>query len=200
MPFRRRRIKRATMGKDPIKHSRTVVSVIGNGSMVTQNALIVTNVGDRSLDGTAKVIQDQASTANLVMVSTVVKYLNIVLQAATTEAGNDQNTQTQGWIEWAIVFREEVDIPIPVTEIGTRTLGDIAMQMFRGDCLLTGQFPVSVNLPNVERIVLKLPNKAIKWKIGQVLSIYMLFRDAETTDLQTDTVKVVQSAFFKAYN
>ncbi len=200
MPFRRKRIKRATFGKDPIKHSNTLVSVIGNGSNITQRNLVQTTAGDRSLDGSVSVIQTEANTGSNVLVSTIVKYVNVVLQAGVTADGNDGNTSTQGFIEWAVVWRDEVNIPIPVTNFGTKTLGDMATQMFRGDCLLTGAFPVSVNLPNMVSISVKLPKKAIKWRLGDTLSLYYGFRDMDTADLQTTTVKVIQSQMFKAYN
>jgi len=200
MPFRRRRVKRMTMGKDPVKHSHTLVQVIGNGSNVNASTIIITGAGDRSLDGTFKSIQQNATTSDQVSVSDIVKYVNIILQGAITAEGNNGNTSTQGWVEWALVWRDEVFIPIPSTNLGTQTLGDIANQMFRGDCLMTGQFPVSVNLPNVETITVKLPKKAIKWHIGDSLALYTSFRDADTTDLQTDTVKLLNSYHFKVYS
>ncbi len=199
MPFRRR-IKRQTMGKVAVKHSQTLVSLIGNGSSVTQRGFLFTNAGDRSADGSGQDIQDKANTTNIVQVGTVVKNVRIELQAAITPAGNDGNTSTQGWIEWAVVWRDEATINIPVNQLGVQTLGDIAQQMFRGDCLLTGNFPVSVNLPNQQTILLKLPKKCTKWNLGDTLLLYMIFRDADTTDLQSDTVKLISSYFFKAYN
>ncbi len=199
MPFRRKRIIRATMGKEPIKHSHTQVSVIGNGSIVGQRGLIRTNAGERSADGSPVVIRDSSTTSTLVQVGDVVKYINIVLQTAVTTEGNDPQSQTQGWLEWGLVWRDEITKTIPTTSLGTKTLGDICMQMFRGDCIMTGQFPCSVNLPNVQEIKIKLPKKAIKWHLGDELTLYTIFRDADTTDLQTDTVKLVLSAFFKAY-
>jgi len=200
MPFRRRKILRATMGKTPIKHSRTLVTVIGQGSSVGQLTLIKTNTGDRSLDGTAKVIQEQGSTGDTVQVGEVTKYVNIVLQAAITEEGQTTQNDMQGWIEWAVVWRNEVDIPIPSTKLGTQALQDIAMQMFRGDCLMTGQFPVSVNLPNVQTVTIKLPKKAIKWKLGNELTLRTHFRSSNTTDLDTNTVKLILFHYFKSYS
>jgi len=197
---RRRRFKRVTMGKDPVKHSHTLVSIIGNGSNVSVLGLIQTGAGDRSDDGTVKAIQQAANTGKNVSVSDIVKYANIIIQAAVTTEGNDPQSQTQGWIEWAITWRNEEFKTIPSTNLGTQTLGDIASQMFRGDCLMSGQFPVSVNLPNIETIKLKLPAKAIKWRIGNQLILHTIFRDADTTDLQTDTIKIVKSIHFKVYS
>ncbi len=133
------------------------------------------------------------------MVGDVVKYINIVIQSAITEEGQTAQNDTQGWLEWAVVWRAEVDIPIPSTNLGTKTIGDLATAMFRGDCLMTGQFPVSVNLPNVEVIQLKLPKKATVYKLGNVLSLYYAFRSSNVTDLTTDTVRVVNTTKFKAY-
>ncbi len=200
MPFRRRKIKRLTMGKDPVKHSHTVVTLQGNGSVVNVLGLIQTGAGDRSTDGAAKAIQQGSNTGKIVAVSDIIKYVNIILQGAVTAEGNNGNTSTQGWVEWAVVFRNETLVTVPTTNIGVQTLGDICSQMFRGDCLMSGQFPVSVNQPNVERIMLKLPKKANKWAIGSQLVLYTIFRDADTADLQTDTVKVVKSVHFKVYS
>ncbi len=200
MPFRRRRIKRVTMGKDPIKHSQTAVSTIGGGSIPGDTILIKTTVGNRSLDGSTDAIQSQANTAINVMVSTIVKYLHLTIKAAVTEEGQTAQNDTQGWIEWAIVFREEVAIPIPSTNTGINTLGDIATKMFRGDCLMTGSFPVSVNLPNQTQIQLKLPKKAVKWRMGAELTLYTLFRSSNVTDLETNSVRLIQDWGFKAYN
>jgi len=196
--MRRRRIKRVTMGKDPIKHSSTLVSVIGNGSNVTGVQLITTRAGDRSLDGASSTIQDSASNAQIVILSTIVKYITVHLQAAVTTAGNDSSTQ--GWIEWAVVWRDEVSVQPPSTNFGTQTLGNICTNMYRGDCLLTGNFPVSVNLPNSQDILVKLPKKCVKWKQGAELKLYAIFRDADTTNLETDTVKLITSNNFKGYN
>ncbi len=200
MPYRRKRIKRVTLGKDPIKHSNTLIATIGNGSNVVIRPLVVTNAGDRSLDGSNTIYGENAATGSTVMLSDIVKYVNIVLQAAITEEGQTAQNETQGWLEWAVVWRDEVEIPIPSTNLGTRTVGDLAMQMFRGDCLMTGQFPVSVNLPNVETITIKLPKKAVKWHLGDELSIYTHFRSAEVTDLSTDTVRLVTMHYFKSYS
>ena len=188
------------MGKDPIKHSTTFIGTIGNGSNVAERTLIQTNAGDRSLDGLATVIQQEANTATNVQVSDIVKYVNITLQLAVTEQGQTAQNDTQGWFEWAVVWRDEVSIPIPSTNLGTRHLGDLAMQMFRGDCLMTGQMPVSVNLPNVQNITIKLPKKAIKWKLGDELTLYSHFRSSNVTDLETDTVRSVIFHYFKAYS
>ncbi len=200
MPYRRRRIKRETMGKEAIKHTHTLIGIIGNGSNVVNDTIIETNAGDRSSDGLVYSIQNSANTGRQVMVGDIVKYLRIVLQAAVTAEGKDAQSETQGWVEWAVVFRNETTVPIPSTNIGTQTIGDIATTMFRGDCLMTGQFPVSVNLPNVETIQIKLPKKAIKFKTGSEIILYSLFRDSDITNLETDTVKLVKSFAFKAYN
>jgi len=200
MPFRRRRIKRLTMGKDPIKHAHTLVSIHGNGSLVQEFEIILTNTGDRSLDGSTQVIQAEANTGKNVQISDIVKYVNIIIQSAATAEEEVTEGIRNGWIEWALVWRNEVDIPIPATNIGTLTLGVIANRMFRGDCLMSGQFPVAQGLPNIAELKVKLPSKAIKWKIGAELKLYFIFRDAVTTDVQTNTIKTVTSALFKAYS
>jgi len=198
MPFRRRKIKRVTMGKDPIKHSATKVSTIGNGSLVGAQTLISTNAGDRSLDGGLKVIQAQANTGNIVMVSSIVKYITVHFQSAITDAGVAINSQ--GWLEYAVVWRDEVLITPPTTNLGTLTLGDICTQMFRGDCITTGNFPVSVNLPNSHSIQIKLPKKAVKWRLGDQLILFTIFRSATVTDVDTTSTRLLASSNFKVYN
>ena len=200
MPFRRKRIRRVTMGKDPIKHSHSTLANIGNGSNVNERTIIATNAGDRSLDGAVKVIQEAANTGSLVMVSSIVKYVNITIQAAVRVTAEPQNQDTQGWLEWAVTWRDEVTIPIPSTNLGTKSLMDLATQIFRGDCIMTGSFPVSHNLPNVANITIKLPKKAVKWRLGDELVLHVFFRSADVTDLETDQVRYMNSIMFKAYN
>jgi len=200
MPRFRRRIKRVTMGKDPIKQAHTLVTLHGNGSNVSEFLLYETRTGDRSLDGSAQSTKLGGSTSQVVEISDIIKYVNIVIQTAITEAGQTNQDDTQGWLEWAVVWRNEVSIPIPSTNLGTETIGVLASRMFRGDCLMTGQFPVSVNLPNVQPITIKLPAKAIKQKIGNELTLYFHFRASNSTDLTTDTVKSITSTHFKTYS
>jgi len=194
----RKRIYRATKGKDGIKHSATLISVHGNGSNVQEMVLAETTVGDRSLDGSGQTIRESATTGNLVQTSDIIKYINLKIQSTVTQAGEDQFAN--GFIEWAIVFRREVDIPIPSTNLGTLTLPVIATRMFRGDCLMTGTFPIAFTLPNQTDIMLKLPKKAIKFMIGNQLKLYFIFRSGQSTDLETDTIKTLTSTIFKVYS
>ncbi len=195
---RRRRIRRQTMGRTAVKHSHTFVGIIGNGSLVGTDTIYQTGAGDRSLDGSEKAIQSDSTTGAKCAVGDLIKYVTIHLQGAVTQAG--EGAFTQGWIEWAVVFRNEVFIPIPTTNLGIQTLGDIATQMFRGDCLMTGCFPTSLNLPNCQDILVKIPDKARVLKLGTNLDIYTIFRDANTTDVATNTVKLINSYNFKVYS
>lgn len=191
-------MRRQTQGKDAVKHSHSAVAVIGNGSTVSADNIYLTGGGNRSVDGSPKVIQQGANTGATCSVSDVIKYVNIILQGAMSATGVSSNTQ--GWIEYAVVFRQEIFVAIPTTNLGTKTLGDIASQMFRGDCLWTGQFPISVNQPNVQEVKIKLPKKCNKVHLGDNLILYSIFRDAVITDLQTDTVKLIKSYHFKVYS
>ena len=60
----RRRVRRQTIGKDPIKHSHTLVANIGNGSTVSADNIYLTGGGNRSADGSPKAIQQGADTAD----------------------------------------------------------------------------------------------------------------------------------------
>ncbi len=188
------------MGKDPIKHSHSFITNIGNGSNVLERTIVKTGAGDRSLDGSGTTIMGEVNVGTLVQVASIIKYVNTTIQCAIRDSAEPSQEETQGWLEWAVVWRDEVSIPIPSTNLGTKTLADLAMNMFRGDCIMTGVFPVAHNLPNVANITIKLPKKAIKWRIGDELTLYAFFRNSDVTNLDTDSVRFIQHHFFKAYN
>jgi len=188
------------MGKDPIKQAHSLVSLVGNGSNVTEFLLYETRTGDRSVDGSAQSTKLGGSTSQVVEISNIIKYINIIIQGAITEAGQTMQDDTQGWVEWAVTWREQSSQQIPSTNLGTETLGVLASRIFRGNCLMSGQFPVSVNLPNVEKILIKLPKKMVKIKIGDEMILQLHFRSSNSTDLTTDTVKIISSAHFKVYS
>jgi len=196
--MRRRRIYRATQGKDGIKVGSSLTTVHGNGSDVQEFGIISTSTGDRSLDGGTQTTRENANTGGRVQISDIVKYVNLEIKSVVTEDG--ETAFTNGFIEWAVVWRNEVSIPIPSTNIGTLTLATIATRMFRGDCLMTGSYPMAHTLPNIQNVVIKLPKKAIKQKIGNELTLYFMFRDGNTTDLQTTTIKTITSSMFKVYS
>ncbi len=196
---RRRRIVRATFGKDPIKHAHTIVEVHGQGSpAVLARTLLTSATGDRSLDGSGQTIQDSATTGESCLIGSVTKYLNIIIQSVITNDGF--TTNAQGFVEWAIVFSNEVSITPLVTNTGVQTLGVICSRMFRGDCLMTGQFPVGHVQPMVETISLKLPKKCIKTRIGNNVTLFWIYRSNDTTDLESNTIKSTVSCHFKNYN
>ncbi len=188
------------MGKDPIKHSQTKVHVLGQGSVTGFHNLITTKAGSRSLDGSVQDIQESANTSSIVMISSIIKYITIHFQVAITEEGQSAQNDMQGWLEYGLVWFNEVDVNVPSTNLGTQTLGDIMTKMFRGDCIATGNIPCSVNLPNSRDLVIKLPKKAIKWNIGDTLKLYIHWRSSNSTDLDTNSVKLITSSNFKVYN
>ncbi len=197
MTFRRRRIKRQTMGKDPIKKSGTFIAgAIGPASVITAVTLNTTPLG-RDSAGADSTIRDSQTTSNLSNVGDIIKYINIHLQCGARNASPEDDTS--GWLEWAIVkYRESVVQPVN-TNLGIKTLGDVCTQTFRGDCLLTGNFPVGGDTPNNAEITLKVPKVATKMQLGSAILIYCHFVSTNNASVAEDLASLRVSWNFKAY-
>ncbi len=191
----RRRIVRRTMGKDPIKKSLTVLANVGQGS--TPAALNVVNVTERTSDGASVTIRDSQNISSAANVGDIVKYVHLVIQAANRDANVEPGDA--GWLEWAVTFQKETITSIPTTNTGTLTLGVIAQRMFRGDCLMTGQIPVGSIQPITQEIMIKIPKNKVKLQLGSNLQFHTFFRSTDSTDMRTDNVRLVKSAFYKLY-
>lgn len=185
------------MGKDPIKKSFTVVSNIGQGSPVGILQAIVAPI--RNETGGVTVIRENQNTSTSVNVGDIVKYVHFIIQAGVRDqqgAGADDN---QGWIEWAVVYQKETPASMATTNTGVKNLGMIAMAQFRGDCLLTGQFPIGSTQPLTQEIMIKIPKDKVKIQLGSGLYLFTIFRSVNSTDLRTDSHRMVQSCFYKNY-
>jgi len=191
----RRRIVRRTMGKDPIKKARTVISNQGNGS--PPDALQVFTVPERSADGGSVTIRDSQNTGTIANVGDICKYVHFVIQAANRDTNVEPGDS--GWLEWAITYERESQTVIPSTNIGTITLGTIAQQMFRGDCLMTGQIPIGSIQPITQEIMIKIPKNKVKLQLGSNMQFWTYFRSTDSTDMRTDSIRLVKSLFYKLY-
>ncbi len=185
------------MGKDPIKKSFTLIDNIGNGSPV--GVLAAISVQGRSDDGGSLTIRDSQNTSTSVNVGDVIKYVNFVLQVGARDQTQQEDDDNNGWVEWAVVYQKESIPFIPTTNIGLKNLGMIAMAMFRGDCLLTGQFPIGTTQPMTQEIKIKIPKDKVKIQLGSSLVLFSIFRSVNVTDLRTDSHRVVNSCFYKNY-
>jgi hypothetical protein len=158
--------------------------------LVTNNA--------RTTSGSAQTIQDGSTTGETVDIGNQVKYLNIFIQASPRpeEATPDDGA---GWIEYALVMNKESDTPIPITNTGTQTLGDIATKMYRNECIWTGNFPLGVRQANSANLVIKVPRFKQKIRIGDEWSLYCLFRSNSTTATGNTQVRLITSTIYKSY-
>ncbi len=198
----RRRIRRATLGKTAIKHSRSKVANIGQGTVViTPMTIATTNVGTRIASGATTVLQDASDTAQTVMVGTVIKYVNICIQCGPRWVTGDVPTaDDNGWLEYVIVKNKTTQLAPATTNLGTKTLADICTTNFRGDVLFTGCMPIGAQQPSSLDLKIKLPKQFCKFQWGSVLTLFCQFRSVSSTDVRTDSHRLVTSTLFKGYN
>ncbi len=198
MPFRRRRIKRRTMGKDPIKKSGTLIGgAIGPASPITAVTLAITPIG-RDASGATQTIRDDQNTENIANVGDIVKYINVHLQCGARDSEEPED-DTSGWLEWGVIkYKEGVVAPVN-TNLGLHTLGDILTKQFRGDCLLTGNFPVGGDTPNNAEIVVKIPDVVTKMQLGSAIVWYGHFVSVNNASTATDLASLRVSWNYKLY-
>ncbi len=200
MVFRRRRIKRQTLGKDPIKHSATAIGNIGQGTNVGKFQIVT--VPTRDTAGNVQTIQSESNTSTICQVSDIVKYVNICVGVANRNQTPDPvGVDDQGWLEYALIHtKEAAQEVVPSTNLGTKTLGDICTKMFRGDCLFTGCVPIGTIQAITLDLKFKIPAARAKLKLGSDLSFLTFFRAVESTDVRTDNIRLVQSCIYKCYS
>ena len=197
----RHRVKRVTMGKVATKHSSTIVNVTGQGS-VAAGALTIYQVdaGQRDVFGATIVTKSEADTDNKLNIGDIVKYVNICLQVGNRNVDNMQEDNDNGWIEYGIVWQNQTILSPASTNSGLHTLGDILVKQFRGDVIWTGCLPVGLQQPTALDLKIKLPKKASKLVIGSSLTLFWRFRSVNSTDLRTDSCKVIASCMYKSYS
>lgn len=191
--MRRKRIVRRTMGKDSIKKAISSLTNVGSGSTVGRFELAT--VQGRSADGLGQNIIVNQNTGAAANVGNVVKYFNITLQMASRVG----TVVSSGWLEYAITMEKETDTSIPNTQIGVLTLGAIATRMFRGDCIFTGAIPVGANQPITLDLKIKVPTNKVKLQLGSNYVLHTYFRSTSSTDVSTDSNRLIQSCLYKLY-
>ncbi len=193
-----KRVRRATMGKDPVKKSGTLVaSPIGPSSAITEFTLIKVGVS-RSADGSSQTIRENQNTDSLANVGDIVKYINIHIQTGARDAIEPED-DTSGWLEWGIVKYKESTISPSNSQLGVKTLGDVLTQSFRGDCLLTGNIPIGGDTPNNAEIVLKVPKTMVKMQLGSEIRLYVHMRSVNAASTAVDLATAILSFNYKLY-
>lgn len=195
MPFRRKRRKLA--GKAYEKHSDTLISVVGPGTVVIPSLLIRdSEVGDRSPDGNTDTIQLGRGNNEECNVGDVCKYINIHMQVGPRAT----QTVSEGWIEWAFCIMKGSDPEPTKTNLGTNTLGDVMTKYLRNNCIFTGAIPVGTAQTAVAEISLKIPENRQRLVQGDLWRLFFLPRTVDATDTGTATFMVISSFNYKNYH
>ncbi len=156
-----------------------------------------------SATGTSDVFEN-ADTKNQVSANAVVKYVNLRDQFAIRNTDSAPTTDEQpGWVEYAVVvFTEQGTIPTVesaiTSNIGTQTLGDLCINLYRGKCLWNGAMRISREVPEVLDLKIKIPNKYCKMQRGSYLMVLHYFRSVSATDTAT-SVRQIHSHQYKVY-
>ncbi len=154
---------------------------------LTVNATnIIEPTADVSVAGTADVF-DKADTERFCAPNSLVKYVNLRFQTSL----RDVAPEAPGFIEFAVVVNDEQTTAPVVTaamsaNIGTKSMGNLCRNLFRGKCIWNGAFAVSRELPRVVEIAIKIPNQWCKNKLGKYLTLYTAARTADVSDSTTD--------------
>ncbi len=141
-----------------------------------------------------------ADFENVCSPNSLVKYINIRLQAAIKSSESEFRP---GWIEYGMVFFEnEKNQPSTesgiTSDFGTKTLGQMLKNFYRGHAIWTGCRGISVELPQCIDLPLKIPNKWCKNIRGGYWMFYYAFRSSKSTDTVT-TVRFIYSHEYKLY-
>jgi len=133
--------------------------------------------------------------------NSIVKYMNIKFELAvqTTTSPISQD----GWMEYVLIYFDEMQAAPTVDAIitagvTTQTLGDLARNLYRGNCIWFDSIPVYKDLATAQTVKIKIPDSFCKNKRGRVLSMISLFRSKDAAD--TDSLcKAIYTTMFKCY-
>ncbi len=156
-----------------------------------------TEGGARSLSGAATQIQGNRTTDERCNVGDLIKYVNIQIEVAGRVI-DDANQNS--WLEWAFVCKREADADIPITQVGTQTLGDIATNMYRNECIYTGMIPIGINQGNGQNLMIKLPKTKQYLRLGDTFVIFTYIRSSNSVAASTTSHRLIQSFNFKCYH
>ncbi len=193
--------KRVTLGKVPVKHSSTLVDNTGAGVGSFFGHLVYTvDAGLRSTTGGVQTIQDKANTEEDCRIGDIVKYVNICLECSPRGANPTADNDNAGWLEWAIVWQRE-KLGAPTTaNIGVLTLGCICSHAFRENCFMTGCFPLGTKQAMSSDLRIKIPQRCTRLRMGDTLKIFCYIRTSNSSDVRTDSHRLIASSHFKSYS
>ena len=193
MPFRKK-MRKQTMGKTGVKHAGTLVDNIGSAN-ITKYDIIVTDAGARQ--ETDQVIQGNATTDEVCRTGDLIKFVNLHIQIAGRDVADPE---TMGWLEYAAVWKREAEADISTTELGTLTLGTVATNLYRNDCIWTGFIPVGLNQPNGVSLALKMPKTKQFLKLGEEFILFLHFRSQFASGTSAISQRLIVSHNYKAYS
>ncbi len=193
---RRRFMKKQTRGKSGIKHAGTLLSNIGPASVsVLKQVIIESSAGQRQ--EAVFELQDNAFSDETCRSGDLVKYVNIHIQCASR---NQTLVDTIGWLEYAVVWKREGETDLSTSQLGTLTVGNAATNLFRNDCIWTGEVPIFLNGAHGAELSLKMPKTKQFLKVGEELVLYVYKRSTNSAAVATDDTRVILSYNYKAYS
>ncbi len=196
-----RHFRRATMGKVPVKHASTLVANIGQGDgSIFGHLIFDTKVGGRALAGGVQTLQESVTTEETCQVSDVVKYVNICLECSPRGTIPTDELDNAGWLEWAVVWQRERDATPTTANLGVLTLGCVCSHVYRENSFMSGCFPVGTKQSMAVDIKIKIPKRCSRLRMGDTLKIFCFFRSSSSSDVRTDSHRLVASSHFKAYS
>ncbi len=197
----RHRIKYPIKGKVAVKHSSCLVDNVGQGTAtIFPHIIFQTDVGARALTGGVQTIRNEANTENDCNIGDTIKYVNICLEASPRGANPTNDNDNAGWLEWAIVYQKERSAVPTTANLGVCTLGVVCSHAFREDCLMTGCFPLGTKQAMAQDIKIKIPERCQQIKMGSILRCFCHVRTSSSTDVRTDSHRLMASSHFKVYS
>ncbi len=192
------RSRRQLRGKSYEKHSDTLISVIGPGTVVIPDMLVRdTEQGDRNPAGSTDTIQLGRGNNEECNQGDICKFINIHVMFAPRVIDSAQST---GWLEWAFCIMKGSDPEPTKANIGTNTLGDIMTKYLRNGCIYTGSIPCGSNQCATAEITLKIPKAKQRLVLGDVWRFFFLPRTISSTETSTSSFKVITSFNYKNYH
>ncbi len=190
----RHRIKRKTLGKEPRRMSKSIIESLTGNAAAPELEIVVAPTADVS-QGDSDVLAT-ADNKQVISPNSLCRYLNLRMQLANTSGTGDA-----GWYEYAVVLQTEQTgtptIGSTFSTVNTNTVGDIAINRFRGKCLWNGAVPINDGQSKVLELSLKIPDKWCKWIMGQYLTLIHHYRQADS--MNADPLTVVWSSQWKCY-
>ncbi len=194
----RRRLKLSAT-RTSFQHADTLISVIGPATAPTSMIVLDTEAGARPTTGATTTVQVGMGTNEEVNVGCIVKNINLFIQAGVNSDTATEEDQSNGWLEWAIVMVKESETVLPITLLGIQTVGNVATNMYRNECIYSGCIPMGKAQPNYQEIKIKVPKFKQKITYGDQWRLIMAFRDVSAASIETNSAFIVSSFMYKSW-